>query len=114
MANLQTHRAHESLNVDTAAGWDIQVALTAAVSSGDTVQLSVGSFNQIGVYSVTKDVYFSFTSTTGTAIVTAKDLVLPAQTLTFLKIPKALGSTVYFTVLSTSASATSSVKIIGM
>ena len=113
MANLQTHRAHESLNVDTAAGWDIQVALTAAVSSGSTVQLSVGSFNQIGVYSVTNDVYFSFATSTGSTINDTNDLILPAQTLTFLKVPKALGSTVYF-VTTSATSATSLVKIIGM
>ena len=114
MANLQRHRAHESLNIDTSAGWTILTALTAAVSGGSTVQKDVSSYNQIGVYSVSEDVYFSFTDTTGTAIVTAKDLVLPASTLSFLKVPKALGETIYFTVLSTSGSATSSVKIIGM
>jgi hypothetical protein len=114
MADQQKFRTHESLNVDTAADWNVLTALTAAVSGGSTVEKDVSSYNQIGVYSVTNDVYFSFSSSASTSIVTAKDLVLPSKTLTFLKIPKGLGSTVYFIVLSTSGSVTSSVKIIGM
>ena len=113
MANLQTHRAHESLNVDTAAGWDTQTALTAAVTGGTAVEKDVSSFNQIGVYSVSTDIHFSFASASGATISTGNDLILPAQTLTFLKVPKALGSTVYF-VATSATSATSLVKIIGM
>lgn len=113
MANLQTHRAHESLNVDTAAGWDVQTAQTAAVTGGTEVEWDVSSFNQIGIYSVSTDIRFTFATSTGSTINDTNDLILPAQTLTFLKVPKALGSTVYF-VTTSATSATSSVKIIGM
>ena len=113
MANLQTHRAHESLNVDTAAGWDVQTAQTAAVTGGAAIQFDVSSFNQIGIYSLSTDIRFTFASTTGATISDNNDLILPAQTLTFLKVPKALGSTVYF-VTTSATSATSLVKIIGM
>ena len=113
MANLQTHRAHESLNVDTAAGWDVQTAQTAAVTGGAAIQFDVSSFNQIGIYSLSTDIRFTFASATGATISDNNDLILPAQTLTFLKVPKALGSTVYF-VATSATSATSLVKIIGM
>ena len=113
MANLQTHRAHESLNVDTAAGWDVQTAQTAAVTGGTEVEWDVSSFNQIGIYSASTDIRFTFATATGATINDNNDLILPAQTLTFLKVPKALGSTVYF-VTTSATSATSSVKIIGM
>ena len=113
MANLQPHRAHESLNVDTAAGWDVQTAQTAAVTGGTEVQWDVSSFNQIGIYSASTDIRFTFATATGATINDNNDLILPAQTLTFLKVPKALGSTVYF-VTTSATSATSLVKIIGM
>ena len=113
MANLQKHRAHESLNVDTAAGWDVQTAQTAAVTGGAAIQFDVSSFNQIGIYSLSTDIRFTFASATGATISDNNDLILPAQTLTFLKVPKALGSTVYF-VTTSATSATSLVKIIGM
>ena len=35
MANLQKHRAHESLNTDTAATWELITASTDAPASTD-------------------------------------------------------------------------------
>ena len=51
MANLQKHRAHESLNTDTAASWDVNSILTAAVSGGSAASLDVSSYNTLGLFS---------------------------------------------------------------
>ena len=49
MANLQQHRAHESLNVDTAASWDVQDRLN--ISSAAHVTSDVSSASQICIES---------------------------------------------------------------
>ena len=41
MADLQKFRSHESLNTETAAGWDVNSVLTAAVSGGSAASIDV-------------------------------------------------------------------------
>ena len=41
MANLQKHRAHESLNTDTAATWELQTATTDAPVAGAANPISI-------------------------------------------------------------------------
>jgi hypothetical protein len=91
MANLQKHRAHESLNVDTAAGWDVQTRLT--ISSAAHVYSDVSSVSQIGVHS-DSIVYFRFDALTSDTISANNDLRIPADTLTFIKVPQGVGSTI--------------------
>ena len=91
MANLQKHRAHESLNVDTAAGWDVQTRLT--ISSQAHVYSDVSSSNQIGIHS-DSDVRFRFDNLTSDTISANDDLVIPSETLTFIKVPKSIGDTI--------------------
>ena len=92
MANLQKHRAHESLNVDTAAKWDVQTKLT--ITSAAHVTSDVSSANQIGIHSDSA-VYFRFDNFTTDTIVALDDMRLPADTLTFIKVPKAIGNTIH-------------------
>ena len=94
MANLQKHRAHESLNVDTAASWDVQTRLT--ISLADEQVSNVSSVSQIGVHS-DSIVYFRFDTTSGDSMGsgTDDDLRLPADTLTFIKVPKSVGRSMY-------------------
>ena len=91
MANLQKHRAHESLNVDTSAGWDVQTKLTIGAAAHAISDVS--SASQIGVHSDSA-VYFRFDNLTTDTIAALDDLRIPADTLTFIKVPKAVGSTI--------------------
>jgi hypothetical protein len=91
MANLQKHRSHESLNVDTAATWDVQTRLT--ISSAAHVYSDVSNVSQIGVHS-DSIVYFRFDSSTSDTISANDDLRIPADTLTFIKVPQGIGSTI--------------------
>ena len=93
MANLQKHRAHESLNMDSAAVWDIQAA-KAVPASGAAVNVS--GYHTIHL-STDLDIYFRF-DTLGvvTGIVTTTDLVLKGgDTIYSLKVPLGLGETIY-------------------
>ena len=94
MANLQKHRSHESLNVDTAAGWSVQTRLT--ITSADEQVSDVTNASQIGIHS-DSIVYFRFDTISGDSMGsgTDDDLRLPADTLTFIKVPRAVGSKVY-------------------
>ena len=93
MANLQKHRAHESLNTDSAADWDVQSAVTA---DSDGVAVDVSSYHTIHLMS-DNDFYFKFNTTgTDSDISTSNDLYLMGgDTIYSLKIPKGLGNSVY-------------------
>ena len=111
MANIQMHRAHESLNVDTAAEWNVQTRLT--ISSQAHVSSDVSSANQIGIYS-DSDVYIRFDSLTSDTIDTDADLVIPAETLAFLNIPKAVGETIYVHFKQVTSASSKSLRIVHM
>ena len=93
MANLQRHRAHESLNTDTAADWQVQSAVTV---DSDGVAVNVTAYHTIHLQS-DKDFYFTFNTTgTDSDVNTSNDLYLMGgDTLYSLRIPKALGNTIY-------------------
>ena len=92
MANLQKHRTHESLNIETAAEWSVQAALD--ISDADEVTSNVSNISQIGFYS-DSDVYVRFDTLTSDTIVNANDLIIPGETLAFLNVPKGVGDTIY-------------------
>tara|TARA_R110002020_G_scaffold114778_5_gene264082 strand:+ start:243 stop:572 length:330 start_codon:yes stop_codon:yes gene_type:complete len=93
MANLQQLRAHESLNTDSAATW-----------SGSATQTTVTGLSTIDVsgyhtihFQITQDIYFHFDTSTTDGITTAHALYLKGgDTIYSLKIPLALGDTIYF------------------
>ena len=91
MANLQKHRTHESLNVDTGAEWSVQTRLT--ISTAAHVYSDVSSVSQIGIHS-DSIVYFRFDASTSDTISANDDLRIPASTLTFIKVPQGVGSTI--------------------
>ena len=109
MANLQRHRAHESLNVDTAAGWDVQTRLT--ISSAAHVTSDISSASQICIES-DSEVYFRFDSSSSDTIVANNDPTIPANTLTFLKVPKGVGDTIYVHFKQVSSAASKFLKIV--
>tara|TARA_R100000742_G_C4200224_1_gene29553 strand:- start:207 stop:542 length:336 start_codon:yes stop_codon:yes gene_type:complete len=93
MANLQKFRAHESLNADAAADWQVQSVATVD-NTADAIDVS----NYHTIHLMTNnDIYFSFQSeNTETLLNTSNDLYLMGgDTLYSLRIPKALGNTIY-------------------
>ena len=112
MANLQKHRSHESLNTVTAAVWDVITDVTdAAASSGTVNNIDVSGYHTLGL-TPAAEIYIHFHNTSTATLVEADALKL-AGGLSFIKIPKGLGDTIYFNYISTSAS-TVEVRVVKM
>ena len=95
MANLQKHRAHESLNIDTAADWQVQTIV-------EVDNLAAGSIVDVSNYHMVhlqpaEDIYFTFNEVNAEAsLVPANDLYLKGgDTIYSFKIPKGLSDTMY-------------------
>ena len=103
MANIGKFRAHESLNTDTAATWELITASTdAPASSGAATNIDVSGYHTLGL-TPAAEIYIHFHNTSTATLVKADALKL-AGGLSFIKIPKGLGDTIYFNYLSTSTS----------
>jgi len=91
MANLQKHRAHESLNTDSAAVWSQQTEV-AVDATTDTVDVS--AYHTVHLMT-DQDIYFAFsTSTTDIIDVDESLYLMGGDTIYSLKVPHGLGSTV--------------------
>ena len=113
MAQLQKHRAHESLNTDTAAVWDLITNVTDANATGGTVlNIDVSGYHTLGL-TPAAEIYFHFHNSSIATLVIADALKL-ASGLSFIKIPKGLGDTIYFNYLATDGSSTCEVRIVKM
>jgi hypothetical protein len=112
MADLQKHRAHESLNTDTAATWELITGVTDANATGGTVlNIDVSGYHTLGL-TPAAEIYIHFHNTSTATLVLADALKL-ASGLSFIKIPQGLGDTIYFNYLSVAAS-TTEVRIVKM
>tara|TARA_R100000808_G_C2146767_1_gene154691 strand:+ start:2395 stop:2730 length:336 start_codon:yes stop_codon:yes gene_type:complete len=111
MATLQKFRAHESLNVDTAAGWDVQDRLT--ISSAAHVTSDVSAANQICIESES-EILFRFDSSTSDTISANNDPTIPANTLVFLKVPRGVGDTIIFHAKQATSASAKYLKIVHM
>jgi len=103
MANIGKHRAHESLNMDSAADWQIQTvnSITTAES------YDVSNYHTVHLMS-TQDIYFEFTNSSTDALATANTLYLMGgDTIYSLKVPRALGNTIYLWIEDKSGSGAS-------
>jgi|TARA_R100000656_G_scaffold124502_1_gene102807 hypothetical protein len=109
MANIQKHRAHESLNIETAADWQVQSAVTV---DSDGVAVNVTSYHTIHLQS-DKDFYFTFNTTgTDSDISTSNDLYLMGgDTIYSLKVPRGLGDSVYL-IMERKESSDATVRVI--
>jgi len=91
MANLQKHRAHESLNTESAAVWDQQAVDTVSTSS---VATDVSSYHTVHIMT-DNDLYIEFGAsdslTTGNAL-----YVKGGDTIYSFRVPHGVGSTVYW------------------
>ena len=112
MANIGKFRAHESLNTDTAATWELQTATTDASASGGTVRnIDVSGYHTLGL-TPASEIFIHFHNTSTATLVEADALKL-ASGLSFIKIPQGLGDTIYFNYVATGAS-TVEVRIVKM
>ena len=109
MADLHKLTVQEAMNASGAGGvWTVNTALAIAsvTTKTDTLHTDVSGAGQLGLYAST-DMYFSFSNTNsgttdGVDITTVGNhLMLAANTLTFITVPRGLGSTIYFNILST-------------
>ena len=92
MADINKFKTSEAVNIEAAAEWDVQTRLD--ISDQSHVYSDVSGKHQIGIYS-DSDIKFRFDSSTSDTISANNDLVLPSQTLTFVKIPQGIGGTIY-------------------
>ena len=103
MAHIQKFRAHESLNTDTAAVWDVITDVTdAAASSGTVNNIDVSGYHTLGL-TPAAEIYIHFHDTS-TATLDEDDALKLASGLSFIKIPRGLGDTIYFNYVATGAS----------
>ncbi len=104
MAKLNKYRSYEALNVTVGGEWSVATAATtgssANVNNSIHFALDPGT-NTIGIYSAVA-VYFNFSADSGSDVNASNDMVIPKNTLTFLTVPRGLGSSVYFNHNSTS------------
>ena len=112
MANLHKLSVQESLNTETAAVWDVITNVTDAEASGGTAQnIDVSGYHTLGL-TPAAEIFIHFHNTSTATLVEADALKLAAG-LSFIKIPKGLGDTIYFNYISTSAS-TVEVRVVKM
>ena len=111
MANLQKYRTHESLNVESAAQWRVQSAVTVD-SDGVAVNVSQVGVNTIHLQS-DNDFYFRFNTTgTDSVINTSNDLYLKGgDNINSIKVPKGMGDTVYL-VMEKKGSSDATVRVV--
>lgn len=99
MADLQKHRAHESLNTDTAAVWDVITDVTDAnATTGAVLNIDVSGYHTLGLTPAAA-IYIHFHNTS-TATLDEDDALKLASGLSFIKIPRGLGNTIYFNYVS--------------
>ena len=103
MAKIHKYSAGEALNLTGIGGeWTVNSAAThAGTAEANTIHVDVSSAGQIGVLAAGQ-IYFNF-SASQTDVETDDDLKLPANTLTFITVPRGLGSTIYFNHLGVAA-----------
>tara|TARA_R100000781_G_scaffold114943_1_gene87977 strand:- start:1020 stop:1379 length:360 start_codon:yes stop_codon:yes gene_type:complete len=117
MANTHKHSVQEALNITGGSGgqWTVSTSGTAGsvASDANTIHFTISdSTAQLGIYA---DVDIRFKFTTGATddidVSEDDDMILPAQSLTFLVVPRGLSDTVYFHYISNSTT-TGSVRIV--
>jgi hypothetical protein len=117
MAKLHQLSVQEAVNAQGSGGqWTVNSVSSThgGTASTDTIHLDVSGAGQLGIYAA-GDIYFRFgtAGTTGTTddCVAANDLVIPANTLTFITVPMGLGSTIYFNHLGVAATTVKVVEV---
>tara|TARA_R100000808_G_C2153427_1_gene163599 strand:+ start:1996 stop:2334 length:339 start_codon:yes stop_codon:yes gene_type:complete len=112
MANLHKLTVQEALNSTGPGGvWTTNAAAThGGTGTTDTIHLDVSGASQLGIYAA-GSIYFRFSADEGVDCNTSNDLIIPGSTLTFITVPRGLGSTIYFNHLGLSAVAVRIVEV---
>lgn len=110
MAKLGKYSVDEGASVETATEWTVSTVLD--ISSAAVAEKLLNEHTQYLTLYADLACYYLFDITTGDNNSTANDPVLPATTLTRLKVPRGLGNTIYFHVTPTSSSATKGVRLV--
>ena len=97
MADLHRLSVQEAVNATGPGGvWTVNSAAShTSTAEAHTIHVDVSGAGQLGIYSA-GDIYIKFSADAGEDIETDDDLTLPANTLTFITVPRGLGSTIYF------------------
>ena len=111
MANLNKLSVQQAANAAGSGGqWTVNAVSTTGSNAdvANTVHVKVTNASQLGLYS-SGEIYFNFANGE-TNCNTSGDLILPAETLTFITVPlgleaSGLESDIYFNHLSTSTTA---------
>ena len=112
MADVHKYTVQEALNTTVGGEWTVATAGTAGSSAdvaNTTHKLLKEATGVLGIHSAV-EIYFNFTSSE-TNVNASNDMLIPKNTLTFLTVPRGLGSTVYFNYNSTSTT-TGSVRMV--
>ena len=116
MADLHKNSVQEAVNAAGSGGqWTATTSGTAGSVGADanTIHTTIlSSTAQLGIYADV-DIRFKFTTGATDDIDVSEDdeLILPAQSLTFITVPRGLGAAVYFHYISNSTT-TGSVRIV--
>ena len=111
MADLHKLTVQEAMNASGAGGqWTVNAAAThGGTGTGNTIHVDVSGAGQIGIFAA-GEIYFNF-SASETDCNTSNDLRIPGSTLTFITVPRGLGSTIYFNHLGVAAVAVRIVEV---
>ena len=100
MADLHKLSVQEAVNTDTSSVWDNITDVTdAAAVTGTVNNIDVSGYHTLGL-TPAAEIYFHFHNTS-TATLDEDDALKLAAGLSFIKIPRGLGSTIYFNYVST-------------
>lgn len=88
MVNINKHTVREAANTDVSGEWTVKdrIDISSQAHGSTTVDIKA---KRLGVYSDSK-IYFRFDKKTTDTIDTQDDLILPAETLTFIRVPEGL------------------------
>ena len=98
MADLHRLTVQEAMNASgPGGGWTVNSVSSEHGGTGvtNTIHLDVSGAGQLGIYAAGA-IYFRFSSGAAQDCVQANDLLIPATTLIFITVPRALGPTIYF------------------
>ena len=101
MAHLHKFSVQEAVNTDTSSVWDLVSDVTDAndTTDGTVLNIDVSGYHTLGL-TPAAEIYFHFHNTS-TATLDEDDALKLAAGLSFIKIPRGLGDTIYFNYVST-------------
>jgi len=112
MADLHKFSVQEAVNTDTSSTWDVIAGVTDANASGGTVlNIDVSGYHTLGIQPA-DEIFFHFHNTS-TVTLTEADALKLAAGLSFIKVPKGVGDTIYFNYVATGDS-TCEVRVVKM